>query len=348
MLGPPAGKEYVWRRESCCDLGWMLVLPFAGVAADEHEPGRCGEAVLCAGEGADQQIESFHRGKASDVEQHGARCQRRDGSLAVACASWRLVGKPALGVLYERASPESVAIGRSWAKQLDVDPVGEREESFALDSQQRDRALESCGRDDETFAVVRPSAHPLGPTLGMPPPGWRAGGDLLEHQQLSPMELADDWHVRRDARGGFVEWREMVQVQHVGLARAGTRELARPRPYLALVVEVVKRGEDAVRGARTVLEGRVQRGAAGESALEPQRRPARERRVKFDRVHITVEGSRVTMDAQIAARTSDERHRAAPGAKPGRERARSVRGPAARRKQDRRYHAKRHADRPRV
>ena len=64
----------------------------------------------------------------------------------------------------------------------------------------------------------------------MPPPGWRAGGDLLEHQQLSAVELADDRHVRRDPRGGFVERREMVQVQHVGLARAGTPELARPRP----------------------------------------------------------------------------------------------------------------------
>ena len=310
VLRLPAGKEYVWRPQSCCDQGWMLVLPFAGMAADQHESSRCCEALLCAGEGADQQIESLHRSKASDVEQHGARCERRDGSLAVACASRRLVGKPALGLLHERASPEVVAISRSRAKQLDVDAVGQRDESFTFDSQQRHRALDTRGRDDETHAAVRPSAHPLGPTLGMPPLGWRAGGDLLKHQQLSAMELANDRHAWRDVRGGFVERREMVQVQHVGLARAGTPELARPGPHVALVVEVVEHREDAVGGARTVLERWVQRGTA-EGALEPQRRAARERRVKFDRVHITVEGFRVTMNAEIAARTGDERYRAA-------------------------------------
>ena len=148
------------------------------------------------------------------------------------------------------------------------------------------------------------------------------------------MELTDDRHVRRDARGGFVERREMVQVQHVGLPRTGTLELARPGPHVALVVEVVEHREDAVGGARTVLERWVQRRTA-DGSLEPQRRATRERRVKFDRVHVTVEGVRVAMDAEIAARTGDERHRAALRAQPLRERARSVRGSAARRKQDR-------------
>ena len=58
------------------------------------------------------------------------------------------------------------------------------------------------------------------------------------------MQVADDGDVGRDPRGGLVERREVVEVQHVGLARRRpSTSAARPRADLLLELRVVERRE---------------------------------------------------------------------------------------------------------
>ena len=80
-----------------------------------------------------------------------------------------------------------------------------------------------------------------------------------------PCRCADDRHVGRDPRGRLVQRREVVQVQHVGVGRAGGVERARPGVDVALVGGVVDGREDAVRRVGPVLVGRVHRRVAGGS-----------------------------------------------------------------------------------
>ena len=87
-----------------------------------------------------------------------------------------------------------------------------------------------------------------------------------------PCRCADHGHVGRDARGGLVQRREVVQVQDVGVGGAGVRERPRPGGDLVLVACVVERSEDAVGRARAVLVGGCKR-RVGEQRVG--RRPAR-------------------------------------------------------------------------
>ena len=48
--------------------------------------------------------------------------------------------------------------------------------------------------------------------------------DLLEHEQLGAVQVADDRHVGRDAGGRLVQRREVVQVQDVGPGGAASLE----------------------------------------------------------------------------------------------------------------------------
>ena len=104
---------------------------------------------------------------------------------------------------------------------------------------------------------------PLGPGRAVRP-AVRVVLDRLEHQQLGAVQVADDRDAGRDARGGLVERRQVVQVQDVGVRRAGGLQRARPGRDLVLGVGVVERGEDAVGRVRAVLVGRVQRRVGGE------------------------------------------------------------------------------------
>jgi hypothetical protein len=123
-------------------------------------------------------------------------------------------------------------------------------------------------------------------------------GDLLEHQQLGAVEMPDDRHAGRNPGRGFVDGREVMQVQDVGLAGARTLELARPGGNLELILVVVERRKDTVRSAGTVLEGRMQWRAA-ESAREPLRRLTRQSVVERDRADISVEPPRAAVLALV-------------------------------------------------
>ncbi len=69
------------------------------------------------------------------------------------------------------------------------------------------------------------------------------------------MQVADDRHAGRDARGRLVQRRQVVEVKHVGLRRAGALQRLRPGGDLALVRLVAEVGEDAVGRVGAVLVG---------------------------------------------------------------------------------------------
>ena len=132
--------------------------------------------------------------------------------------------------------------------------------------------------------------------------GW-SRRDLLEHQQLGAVQVADDRDVRRDARRRLVDRGEVVQVQRVGIGGAGGDQHARPCRDLTLVGVVVERGEHAVRGAGAVLVGGVQRRGPG-------------RRVeRVGRGERRVEGHRMDVEAGVEARGVAERREVGPRAR---------------------------------
>jgi hypothetical protein len=87
-----------------------------------------------------------------------------------------------------------------------------------------------------------------------------AGLDVLEHQQLGPVQVGDDRDARGDALGRLVERRQVVEVEHVGAGGVRRREVSRPGGDLVLVGAVVQRAHDPIRRARAVLVGRMKRG----------------------------------------------------------------------------------------
>ena len=62
--------------------------------------------------------------------------------------------------------------------------------------------------------------------------------DLLEHQQLGAVQVADDRDVRRDARRRLVDRGEVVQVQRVGIRCAYRGQSARPCRHLMFALRV--------------------------------------------------------------------------------------------------------------
>ena len=73
------------------------------------------------------------------------------------------------------------------------------------------------GQHDHALAAPPPSAR-IRSAHARRAASARVGLDRLEHQQLGAVQVADDRHVGRDPRGGLVQRRQVVQVQHVGLA----------------------------------------------------------------------------------------------------------------------------------
>jgi len=118
-------------------------------------------------------------------------------------------------------------------------------------------------------------------------------------------------------------------VEHVGLRSARMLERAAPRAYLALELEVVQLGEHAVRRARAILEGRMDR-SRSRRPLEAQRLSAGERRAEVDYLHVSIESPSIAIGIASPARSRDERHRPSELAQPEREGAGHVRRPAAR------------------
>jgi hypothetical protein len=118
----------------------------------------------------------------------------------------------------------------------------------------------------------------------------------------------------------------VVQVQHVGLARARVHELILPDLDQTLVVGIGHLREDAVGRAGSVLEGRMEGRVGGE-------RVGRLRRSRVvERAHVEpgVEGARVRGVAGNAQRAGGERDVPAGVGQRAREVARHLRRPAAR------------------
>ena len=247
-------------------------------------------AVACHREGLDQQGKPLDRGESADGEDHDAVDDRREVLGAVAHTADALVRPPAARRLEERLSPQRRAIDLAADEDARVEPVGQHDQSVRVEAKQPVGARDLRRRKhDEPFAPVRPVAHPSGPRVGVDPAcGW-SRRDLLEHQQLGAVQVADDRDVRRDARRRLVDRGEVVQVQRVGIGGAGGGQRARPRRDLTLVCVVVERGEHAVRGAATVLVGRVQR-------HDPRRRIER-----VGRSECLVEGHRMDVEAGVEA-----------------------------------------------
>ena len=117
------------------------------------------------------------------------------------------------------------------------------------------RAVDLVRREHEQpLAALRPAAHPPRPRVGVRPVGG-AVDDLLEHQQLGAVQVADDRDVGRDARGRLVQRREVVQVQDVALRR---RPLARAR--------AAPGGDVRARSASSSTAAKTGSGAPGRSS----------------------------------------------------------------------------------
>src|SRR2546423_13467070 len=78
------------------------------------------------------------------------------------------------------------------------------------------------------------------------------------------MEMPDHRHVGGDARGGFVERSEVMQVQDVGGVGPRLAQDACPGGDEMLVGGVVDGGENPVGRVRAVLVGRVQGGVSAQ------------------------------------------------------------------------------------
>ena len=78
------------------------------------------------------------------------------------------------------------------------------------------------------------------------------------------MDVGDDGHPGRHPSGRGVHGGDVVEVQDVGVRRARLLQERGPRVHQPLAPGVVDLGEDAVRGAGAVLEGRVHRRVVGQ------------------------------------------------------------------------------------
>ncbi len=113
------------------------------------------------------------------------------------------------------------------------------------------------------------------------------------------MYLADHRNVGRDPGCGFVDRRQMVQVQDIRFSRTAKQKFTAPRIYLAFVVTIVKYREDHVWSAGSVLVGGMQRSVALPS-VKLQRRVAGQRQVKAHRMRPAVEAMSVSMRTEVA------------------------------------------------
>lgn len=117
------------------------------------------------------------------------------------------------------------AAARIGGEHLGVEPVGQDEALPGGHVEQvRDPVELGVGEHDDPGAPRRPAAHALPPRLGEVPAGGGPLGDLLEHEQLGAVEVAEDGHPGSDPRRRLVERGEVVEVQDVRLARARPRE----------------------------------------------------------------------------------------------------------------------------
>ena len=241
----------------------MLALPLAREAADDHERGAARQAGPGGLVGLDQQRQPLDLGEAAHVQQHRRLAvlvgERRQVGLRVRHRPRGLARRPAARLVHQMAPPVRLVVDLPGMERLRVEPVRDQHAAVGLQAEQVARALHRRLREhDHPLAGGGPAAQPVRPLGGMGPPAG-IGLDRLQHQQLGAVEMPDHRHAGSDARGRLVDRCQVVQVQDVGVRRAGRLQRVAPRHDLALVLVVVERREDAVGRARPVLVGRVHR-----------------------------------------------------------------------------------------
>jgi hypothetical protein len=207
------------------------------------------------------------------------------------------------------------AVDRARREAPWVEAVGRDDEAAGVEAQQLGGARDLSGREHQQALAARgPAAHPPQPRLRVRPARVGAADDLLEHQQLGAVQVAEHRHPGSDACRGLVQRREVMQVQEVRTGRVDPLQRARPGHDVLLVGGVVHGGEDGVGRARAVLVGRMHRRvSAGE--------------VDGAHVEARVEGSGV---AEAGKRAREDRDVPAVRRQRPRQRARHVRRAAAR------------------
>ena len=194
-------------------------------------------------------------------------------------------------------APVGEAVDRAPVEHLRVKAVGDLDAAIVgYVEQPVDALVLARGERDQALAASGPRAHAPRPRRGVVPARGRPGLDLLEHQQLGAVDVADDRHVGRDARRGLVDRRQVMEVQDVGLARARLVEPLRPEVHQPLVGGVVDAREDRVGSVLAILVGRMQRGLDGERVV--------------DRAHVEagVEVARVAVATGLAQRAREHGH----------------------------------------
>ena len=209
--------------------------------------------------------EALDRREAPDGQQRPGRREASTSAGVVGDAARAVAGPPAARLSTRCAAPEGAAVDRAGREELGIEAVGDARRSApgSTPSSATARSTRARREQQQPPAALRPAAHPPRPCGGVRPAGRRPAGDLLEHQQLGPVQVPDDGHAGSDARGGLVQRGQVVQVQDVGPGGAGALQGRRPGGDVQLVGRVVDGREARVRGAGPVLEGGVHRRVAG-------------------------------------------------------------------------------------
>ena len=243
------------RRSRAIDVVGMLALPLARIAAHEHERRGRGQRGPARARGADEQSEPLDRGEAPHGQSTGPSARHDDGLGGVGDAPSSPPGTHPRGSRPGRGARRGRGRRRRGAKRSGSKPLGlmtQRSGSIpssfgAAHLARREHA--GCARSR------RPSRASAGPRLRVRPLRRGPVGDALEHQQLGPVEVADDRHPGRHARRGLVDRREVVQVQDVGLGRAGGSSAPAQASTCASYSSSSTRGEDVVGRPGAVLVG---------------------------------------------------------------------------------------------
>src|SRR5439155_20054908 len=137
--------------------------------------------------------------------------------------------------------PLGKTIDAARAEDAGIETVRQRHHAAAIELEESAGTVDSSRCDEKAPAPVRPFDHPVPPPLRVTPARRRPRGDPLQHQQLGSVQLSDHREPGREPRGGLVDRRQMVDVQEVGAADAGTLEPAGPGAYVTLELDVVER-----------------------------------------------------------------------------------------------------------
>src|SRR5512133_3736507 len=92
-------------------------------------------------------------------------------------------------------------------------------------------------------AALSSRAQPIRPISAIPPRRWQPDPrslavatavllDLLQHEQLSPVQVGNHRHIRPDTLRGIVQWREVVEVEYHRGERAYPDQQAPPGVHL--------------------------------------------------------------------------------------------------------------------